>query len=82
MLLFFPNKNVIEHGRSTAEDRMGRPVVDEELCIGCGYCPEVCHAVFELVDEKWNVVRPEGCSACDCQEAIDTRPVQAESWGE
>jgi ferredoxin len=58
-----------------------RPKVDEELCIGCGHCAEVCPRVFELIDEKSNVIGPDQCGTCDCQEAIDTCPVQAITWG-
>jgi ferredoxin len=46
-----------------------QPKVDEELCIGCG-----------LIDEKSNVVGPDQCGTCNCQEAIDTCPVQAITW--
>jgi len=58
------------------------PVVDQDLCIGCGHCVEVCPLVFELIDEKSNVVGPDRCGNCNCQEAIDTCPVQAISWSE
>src|SRR5450756_118331 len=34
---------------------MTRPIVDEDLCIGCGRCEELCPAVFEL---GATVVRP------------------------
>src|SRR5665647_389724 len=30
---------------------MTRPIVDEDLCIGCGLCEELCPAVFELGDD-------------------------------
>jgi len=31
---------------------MMKPVVNEDLCIGCGHCIEVCPQVFELENEK------------------------------
>ncbi|HEY6010189.1 MAG TPA: ferredoxin [Nitrospirota bacterium] len=61
---------------------MKTPVVDQDLCIGCGHCTEVCPLVFELIDEKSTVVGPDKCGNCNCQEAIDTCPVQAISWSE
>jgi ferredoxin len=59
---------------------MQRPIVDEELCIGCGHCVEVCPAVFDLVNDKSQVIGPDKCGTCNCQEAIDTCPVSAISW--
>jgi ferredoxin len=55
-----------------------RPVVDEDLCIGCGNCAEICPAVFQLIDEKSKVVDPEGCEFADCCEAAEENcPVEA-----
>jgi ferredoxin len=28
-----------------------RPVVDEDLCIGCGTCEDLCPAVFQIGDD-------------------------------
>jgi ferredoxin len=59
------------------------PVVDKDLCIGCGACIEACPQVFELKDDdKASVVHPEKCSVCDCQGAIDICPVMAITWSE
>ncbi len=59
-----------------------RLLIDEDLCIGCGHCVEVCPKVFELVDEKSIVIGPDKCDTCNCPEAVDTCPVQAISWEE
>ena len=55
-----------------------RPVVDEELCIGCGGCEEICPGIFNLVDDISKVVDPEGCDIQDCCEAAEENcPVNA-----
>ncbi len=56
---------------------MAVPVVDMDLCIGCGSCVELCPEVFELRDDKAWVIGPDKCSTCDCQSAADTCPVEA-----
>ncbi len=53
------------------------PIVDSELCIGCGVCEEICPSVFEVVDEKSIVIGPENCDSCDCEEAVVSCPVDA-----
>lgn len=58
------------------------PDVNEDLCIGCGHCAEICPRVFELENEKSRVINPDKCSECNCQEAIDTCPVQAINWAD
>jgi len=56
---------------------MATPIVDMDLCIGCGLCSELCPKVFELRDDKAWVTNPNACDTCDCQQAVDSCPVIA-----
>lgn len=53
--------------------------VDENKCIGCGLCEQICPAVFKVVDGlskvQTNPVPPD--QEDDCQEAADSCPVTA-----
>ncbi len=47
--------------------------VDEDKCIGCGACEEICPMVFH-VDEssgKSNVIDAGACDFADCCEAAE-----------
>jgi ferredoxin len=58
---------------------MTRPVVDEDLCTGCGSCEAICPAVFEVGDDGIShVIDPKGCEAAGCcVEAAEECPVDA-----
>jgi len=56
---------------------MPKPVVNEDVCEGCGTCEEMCPEVFKVENEKAKVIGLDKCNTCDCQEAADTCPTQA-----
>jgi ferredoxin len=59
-------------------------VINEEECIGCGSCSEVCPEVFKMNEEKEKseVIHPEG-GPTDCiNEAIEACPVSCIQWEE
>jgi ferredoxin len=62
---------------------MGRRVyVDEEECIGCGSCEEICPDVFALNEdtEKAEVINPEGGPEDLIEEAMEACPVECIQW--
>ena len=57
---------------------MAKPVTDKELCISCANCIELCPAVFGWDDdEKAQIIKENGCSECNCQQAADECPTNA-----
>lgn len=63
---------------------MGRKVVlDEECCVGCGSCAELCPEVFEMDEaaEKARVILPEGGDEECIEEAMASCPDDCISWG-
>ncbi len=46
-------------------------IVDEEKCVGCGTCEEICPAVFHVEDitGKSQVIDPDACDFAGCCEA-------------
>lgn len=61
---------------------MKKPSVDYGICIGCGFCVELCPEIFELRDEKAWVIGEDNGGSCDCEEAISSCPVAAIAWEE
>jgi ferredoxin len=62
-----------------------KPVVDHDLCIGCGACEDECPEVFELRDDGLSYVITESADpehyGC-IRDAADACPVGAISIGE
>jgi len=59
-----------------------RVYIDEEECIGCGSCEDICPDVFKLNEdtEKVEVITPEGGPEDLIDEAIDSCPVECIHW--
>ena len=59
-----------------------RVYIDEEECIGCGSCEDICPDVFKLNEdtEKAEVITPEGGPEDLIDEAIDSCPVECIHW--
>lgn len=55
---------------------MAKVTVNEDLCIGCGTCESLCPNVFRIEGGKSKVIA-EDCGDCDCQETVDSCPVNA-----
>jgi ferredoxin len=56
--------------------------IDEEECIGCGSCEEICSEVFKMEEdiEKAKVIQPEGGPEDLIEEAMETCPVECIHW--
>jgi len=59
-------------------------VVNQDDCIGCGNCAELCPEVFKLDEaiEKSQVIMPTGGPEDCINDAIDQCPASAISWQE
>ena len=56
------------------------PVVDQDLCIGCGLCTSICPEVFEMNDDgKAVVIAGADFAAVEATltEAVESCPVAA-----
>jgi len=58
-----------------------KPVVEQDECVGCGNCEEVCPEVFRLNEDGVAEVHdPEGAAEDKIRDAIESCPVQCISW--
>lgn len=59
-------------------------IVDQEKCIGCGFCCELCGSVFRMNNDgkAEGYQKPNSENMADAQSAIDGCPVAAISWGD
>jgi ferredoxin len=57
-------------------------IIDEEECIGCGTCEEICPEVFSLDDETGTakVINAAGAPEDKIEEAIEACPVECIRW--
>ncbi len=61
-----------------------RVYIDEEECIECGSCEEICPEVFKLGEgvQKAEVIKPEGGPEGLIEETMETCPVECIYWEE
>lgn len=62
---------------------MGKKVsIEEDECIGCESCVEICPEVFEFDEAsgKAKVIKPEGGPEDLIEEAVETCPVECIYW--
>ncbi|MGC8720468.1 MAG: ferredoxin [Thermodesulforhabdaceae bacterium] len=59
-----------------------RVYLDEECCVGCGTCAELCPDVFELDEEaeKARLLKVEDVDENCVEEAIASCPEECISW--
>ncbi len=58
--------------------------VDEDKCVGCEECVDVCPSeVFEMKDEKSVPVNEEECIGCEsCTEVCESEAIKVTEGGE
>lgn len=60
-----------------------KPVIDIDVCIGCGVCESVSSDVFQMGDDgKAHVIKESGFDKATVDDAISQCPVQCISMQE
>ncbi len=55
-------------------------VVNQDECIGCELCANICPKVFKMIDGKSHVVDQNADSKENIEQAIVSCPVQSIKW--
>ncbi len=70
--------NQREHKRNKADSKIGKIVIDRDLCIGAASCIAVARETFKLDDEnKAVVINPDAVSDEDLMSAAQSCPTKA-----
>lgn len=56
---------------------MAKLTMDENACVGCGLCIDLCPDCFELGEDGIAKVKSGECSSCDLNEVASQCPVNA-----
>jgi len=56
---------------------MAKVTVDENACVGCGLCVNMCADVFELDANGIAKVKANECANCDLHDVASQCPVNA-----
>lgn len=54
---------------------MAKVTIDENACVGCGLCVNMCEAVFKLADDGIAKVKAQECADCDLHDIASQCPV-------
>lgn len=55
-------------------------VIDQDSCIGCELCVNICPKVYEMREGKSHVVDQNGDTPENIQQSIESCPVQSIRW--
>jgi len=52
-------------------------IINQDLCMGCGHCVDLCPNVFEMKEDGKSHVISQDLEGCDIDAAISECPVDA-----